>query len=125
MSKMRDEIHEQPAVLERTLLAERGPIEELRKVLERDPPRLIMLAARGTSDNAAQFGRYLLEMTTGIPVTLAAPSIYTLYNARVDFRDALVVALSQSGESTDTNAVLAEARRQGAMTIGIPNEASS
>ena len=55
MSKMRDEIHEQPAVLERTLQAERGPIEELRKVLERDPPRLIMLAARGTSDNAAQF----------------------------------------------------------------------
>ena len=77
MSKMRDEIREQPAVLERTLQAERGPIEELRRVLERDPPRLIMLAARGTSDNAAQFGRYLLEMTTGIPVTLAAPSIFT------------------------------------------------
>jgi glucosamine--fructose-6-phosphate aminotransferase (isomerizing) len=89
MSKMRDEIHEQPAVLERTLQAERGPIEELRKVLERDPPRLIMLAARGTSDNAAQFGRYLLEMTTGIPVTLAAPSIFTLYNAPFRFEGAI------------------------------------
>src|ERR1700727_2361374 len=74
MSKMRDEIREQPAVLERTLAAERGPIEELRKVLERDPPRLIMLAARGTSDNAAQFGRYLLGMTTGTPLTLGARS---------------------------------------------------
>ena len=47
-------------------------------------PKLIVLAARGTSDNAAQFGRYLLEITTGIPVSLAAPSIYTLYDARID-----------------------------------------
>src|SRR6202453_2151981 len=125
MSKMRDEILEQPAVLERTLEAERGPIEELRKVLERDPPRLIMLAARGTSDNAALFGRYLLEVTTGIPVSLAAPSIFTLYDARVDYRDALVAAISQSGESTDTNLVLSRAREQGALTIGITNEASS
>ncbi|HTC88438.1 MAG TPA: SIS domain-containing protein, partial [Bryobacteraceae bacterium] len=99
---MRDEIREQPAVLERTLRAERGPIEELRKILARDPPRLIMLAARGTSDNAAQFGRYLLEMTTGIPVTLAAPSIFTLYHAPFRFDGVLVVAISQSGESTDT-----------------------
>jgi glutamine---fructose-6-phosphate transaminase (isomerizing) len=125
MSKMRDEIREQPAVLERTLQAERGPIEELRKILERDPPRLIMLAARGTSDNAAQFGRYLLEMTTGIPVTLAAPSIFTLYRAPFRFDGALVVAISQSGESTDTNVVLERAREHGARTIGITNEANS
>ncbi len=125
MSKMRDEIREQPAVLERTLQAERGPIEELRRVLERDPPRLIMLAARGTSDNAAQFGRYLLEMTTGIPVTLAAPSIFTLYDAPFRFDGVLVVAISQSGESTDTNVVLERAREQGARTIGITTEGSS
>ena len=73
-----------------------------------------MLAARGTSDNAAQFGRYLLEITTGIPVTLAAPSIFTLYNAPFRFDGALVVAISQSGESTDTNVVLERAREQGA-----------
>ena len=125
MSKMRDEIREQPAVLERTLQAERGPIEELRRVLERDPPRLIMLAARGTSDNAAQFGRYLLEMTTGIPVTLAAPSIFTLYDAPFRFDGVLVVAISQSGESTDTNVVLERAREQGARTIGITTDGSS
>src|SRR5580700_10448738 len=125
MSKMRDEILEQPAVLERTLQAERGNIEDLRKVLQRDPPRLIMLAARGTSDNAAQFGRYLLEITTGIPVTLAAPSIFTLYNAPFRFDGVLVIAISQSGESTDTNLVLERAREKGARTIGITNEASS
>lgn len=122
---MQDEIREQPAVLDRTLQCERGPIEELKKILARDPPRLIMLVARGTSDNAALFGRYLLEMTTGIPVTLAAPSIFTLYNARFQFGDVLVVAISQSGESTDTNLVLERARDNGARTIGITTEPNS
>jgi glutamine---fructose-6-phosphate transaminase (isomerizing) len=125
MSRMLDEIREQPAALERTLKDAARRVERFKRLVTLRRPRLIVLAARGTSDNAAQFGRYLLEMTTGIPVSLAAPSIYTLYNARVDFRETLVVALSQSGESTDTNVVLAEARRQGAMTIGITNEASS
>jgi len=122
---MLDEIREQPAALERTLQAERKPIEQLRVVLERARPRLILLAARGTSDNAAQFGRYLLEITTGIPVSLAAPSIFTLYNAKLNFDGVLVVAISQSGESTDTNLVLQRAREQGARTIGVTNEASS
>ena len=58
-------------------------------------------------------------------MSLAAPSIHTLYNAPVDFRDALVIGISQSGESTDTNLVLERARAQGALTIGITNEASS
>ena len=58
-------------------------------------------------------------------MSLAAPSIYTLYNAAVDFRDALVIGISQSGESTDTNLVLERARAQGTLTIGITNEASS
>jgi glucosamine--fructose-6-phosphate aminotransferase (isomerizing) len=125
MSKMLDEIREQPAALERTLHAERKNIEQLRAVLERERPRLVMLAARGTSDNAAQFGRYLLEVTTGIPVSLAAPSIFTLYQAKFNFEGVLVIAISQSGESTDTNMVLERAREQGARTIGITNEASS
>jgi glucosamine--fructose-6-phosphate aminotransferase (isomerizing) len=125
MSKMLDEIREQPAALERTLRTERQPIEQLRALLGRERPRLIMLAARGTSDNAAQFGRYLLEITTGIPVTLAAPSIFTLYQAPFNFDGVLVIAISQSGESTDTNLVLQRAREQGARTIGVTNEAAS
>src|ERR1700685_2283472 len=125
MSHMLDEIREQPAALERTLKDSLRRIERFKRLVTLRRPRLIVLAARGTSDNAAQFGRYLLEITTGIPVSLAAPSIYTLYNAAVDFRDALVVGISQSGESTDTNLVLERARAQGALTIGITNEASS
>ena len=122
---MIEEIRQQPEALERTLTSELRRIERFKQRVTKRRPSLIVLAARGTSDNAAQFGRYLLEVTTGIPVSLAAPAIYTLYNAKVDYRGALVVALSQSGESTDTNLVLARAREQGALTMGITNEAAS
>ncbi len=125
MSKMLEEIRQQPVALDRTLRGELRGAARLAKVLARKRPRLIMLAARGTSDNAAQFGRYLLEITTGIPTALAAPSIFTLYRASVDFSDVLVVAISQSGESTDTNVVIEKARQQGALTVGITNEAGS
>src|SRR5229473_1385533 len=125
MSRMLEEIRQQPSALARTLSAEARPIERFKGALAARRPKLIVLAARGTSDNAAQFGRYLLEITTGIPVSLAAPSIYTLYNVAVDFRDALVIGISQSGESTDTNLVIERARAQGALTIGITNEAAS
>ena len=125
MSLMLEEIRQQPDVLERTLAAEIKNVERLKRALAANRPRMIILAARGTSDNAAQFGRYLLEIATGIPVSLAAPSIFTLYGAQVTFQDALVVAISQSGESTDTNLVLERAREQGTLTVGITNESES
>jgi glucosamine--fructose-6-phosphate aminotransferase (isomerizing) len=120
MSKMLDEIRQQPSLRGETRRA-----ESLKKLFAGKKPRLIVLAARGTSDNAAQFGRYLLEITTGIPVSLAAPSIYTLYKAKLDLKDVLVVAISQSGESTDTNFVLEHVKEQGAVTLGITNEPES
>ena len=125
MSRMLEEIRQQPEALERTLSAELRSVEKFKRLVEKQRPRLVVLVARGTSDNAALFGRYLLEITTGIPVSLAAPSIATLYEARVDYRDALVVGISQSGESTDTNLVLERARQQGALTLGITNESGS
>src|SRR5687768_14172713 len=125
MSQMLEEIREQPGALERTLKAELSGVCELKRRLETNRPRLVVIAARGTSDNAAMFGRYLLEITTGIPVSLAAPSIFTLYGGAIDVRDALVVAISQSGESTDTNLVLECARAAGAVTVGITNEPES
>jgi len=122
---MLEEIRQQPAAIERTLRGELRHAERLRARFEKRRPAFIVLAARGTSDNAAQFGRYLLEITTGIPVSLAAPSIFTLYGGGVDFRGALVAAVSQSGESTDTNLVLERARQAGAATLGITNEKDS
>jgi glucosamine--fructose-6-phosphate aminotransferase (isomerizing) len=122
---MLEEIRQQPETLARTLASELRRIEKFRVMIGRRKPRLVILVARGTSDNAAQFGRYLIEITTGIPVSLAAPSVLTLYEARMNYREALVVAISQSGESSDTNRVLEVARKGGAVTVGITNEAKS
>ncbi len=122
---MLEEIRQQPGALERTLKSELRGVEKLKKALAARRPRMILLAARGTSDNAAQFGRYLLEITTGIPVSLAAPSIFTLYDASLDLKDVLVVAISQSGESTDTNLVLERGKAAGALTVGVTNEPES
>src|SRR6201991_3949565 len=122
---MLTEIAEQPAALARTIAEERSKTKALGKLLKSRNIDLIVLAARGTSDNAALFGRYLLEITTRIPVSLAAPSIATLYKTQVNYRGALVVAVSQSGKSTDTNLVLEQARAHGALTLGITNEPKS
>ena len=125
MSSMLEEIRQQPSVLARILEQERSKIRELGETLRKRSIRLIVLVARGSSDNAAQFGRYLLEIVTGIPVSLAAPSIYTLYGAKLRLDHALVVGVSQSGEGEDINQVLAAGRACGAFTIGITNEAGS
>lgn len=122
---MLDEIRQQPEVIERTLRLGWRAAQKLNAAVARRRPRFIVIAARGTSDNAAQFGRYLLEIGTGIPVSLAAPSAFTLYQAKVNYSEALVVAISQSGESTDTNLVLERALAQGALTVGITNEPKS
>jgi glucosamine--fructose-6-phosphate aminotransferase (isomerizing) len=125
MSLMLDEITEQPVVLERTINSEKEKIKKLRKSLRERDIDLIVLVARGSSDNACQFGRYLLETTCGIPVSLSAPSVYTLYNAKLNLKRALVVGVSQSGEGTDINTVLEQAKKSGAFTLGITNEADS
>jgi len=105
--RMLEEIRQQPETLARTLvrrIAQRREIQTPGRKESSAPRSPRSPAAPATT--AALFGRYLLEITTGIPVSLAAPSIATLYEARVDYRDALVVGISQSGESTDTNLVL-------------------
>lgn len=122
---MLQEIAEQPAVLERTINGERQKVERLGAFLREREIDLIVLVARGSSDNASLFGRYLLEVTTGIPVSLSAPSVVTLYGAKINLSRALVVGVSQSGEGTDINAVLQSAKDSGAFTLGITNEADS
>jgi len=122
---MLQEIAEQPAALAQTLSAEREKIASLGKSLKQRGIDLIVLVARGSSDNAALFGRYLLEISTGIPVSLSAPSVHTIYNAQLKLQNALVVGVSQSGEGEDINKVLERARVAGAYTVGITNEPSS
>src|ERR1700759_5844289 len=78
---MLEEIAQQPEALARTIEGERGKVARLGQYLRSRDVDLIVLVARGSSDNAALFGRYLLEITTGIPVALAAPSVNTLYGS--------------------------------------------
>ena len=125
LSLMLQEISEQPEALARTIQEERSRISRLGKILRERAVDLIVLVARGSSDNAALFGRYLLEITTGIPVSLSAPSVHTLYKAQLKLRKALVVGVSQSGEGEDINRVLENARASGAFTVGITNEPNS
>ncbi len=122
---MLKEIREQPRALERTLNNERRKLGALGVHLGKREIDLIVLVARGSSDNASLFGRYLLEVATGIPVSLSAPSVFTLYNAKLDLKRALVIGVSQSGEGDDINQVLTSAKRAGAFTLGITNEAGS
>jgi glucosamine--fructose-6-phosphate aminotransferase (isomerizing) len=119
------EIAEQPDALARTIDEERQKISKLGSILKSRGLNLIVLVARGSSDNAALFGRYLLEITTGIPVSLSAPSVHTIYNAKLKLDHALVVGVSQSGEGEDINYVLESARKSGAYTLGITNEPNS
>lgn len=124
-SILHDEIFEQPAALRRLLNAETGPAAELaRKILARDC-RYVVIAARGTSDNAARYAQYLMGAMLGLPVALATPSLHTLYGAQLRFDGALVIGISQSGASPDICAVINDARRGGAPTIAITNHPES
>lgn len=122
---MLQEIAEQPAALERTIAAENAKVTAIGDRIRQSDIDLIVLVARGSSDNAALFGRYLLEITTGLPVSLSAPSVFTLYGAKLRLDRALVVGVSQSGEGTDINFVLESAKASGALTVGITNEPGS
>ncbi len=108
MSLMLKEIAEQPVVLEKTIKAETEKMKKIGKFLHNRDIDLVVLVARGSSDNAALFGRYLIETICGIPVSLAAPSVYTLYKAKLNLNRALVVGVSQSGEGSDINTCLEE-----------------
>lgn len=121
---MRREIGEIPATLER-ILDGAGEIEEAASTIGRRRPRWITIAARGTSDHAAVYAQYLIETQLGIPTGLAKPSVTTHYGATLDWRDGLLLAISQSGRSPDIVAVTDAARAGGALTIAITNDDDS
>jgi glucosamine--fructose-6-phosphate aminotransferase (isomerizing) len=121
---MRAEIAEQPAVLAR-LLAERARAGEVGELLRRTPPRFVLLAARGTSDHAALYAKYLIEIGLGIPAGLASPSTLTVYGAQPDLRDVLLVAVSQSGGSPDLVETARRARACGARVLAVTNAPGS
>ncbi|MHB1357809.1 MAG: SIS domain-containing protein [Anaerolineae bacterium] len=120
-----NEIHEQSAVLERLLSAEMTNVVEIAAAIRLRGVHWALLAARGSSDHAAIYAQYLLGIRQRLPVALATPSLYTLYQAPPRLEGALVVGISQSGMSPDIVAVIEEARRQGQITVAITNDPSS
>jgi glucosamine--fructose-6-phosphate aminotransferase (isomerizing) len=122
---MAREIAEQPDVLERLLRDGADAFAAARGRIERFAPRFVLLAARGTSDHAALYAKYLVETRLGLPAGLVSPSTLTLYGARPDLADVLFVAVSQSGRSPDLLGSLTTARACGALTLAVTNDASS
>ncbi|MEU8206724.1 SIS domain-containing protein [Streptosporangium sp. NPDC049046] len=118
-TKMRSEIAEQPAALRATLDALLPRVGEVERLAGQT--RQLLFIARGTSDNAAVYGRYLAETHTGRLSTLAAPSIATTYRRRLDLDGVLAVALSQSGRTEEIVETLAWAKDCGARTVAITN----
>lgn len=115
------EIHEQPAVLQRLLTQEQTVVQQLAAAIQQRQITYVVIAARGTSDNAGRYAQYLLGAVNGLVVALATPSLFSIYQQPPRFGNALVLGISQSGKSPDIVGVLAEARRQGALTAAITN----
>lgn len=122
-SLLEDEIRSQPAVVAHLLDTQLPAIEAVAAALP--PFRYVLIAARGSSDHAALYAKYALGALAGYPVALAAPSLTTLYAASLRLEGALVVGISQSGQSPDIVAVVAEGRRQDCPTLAITNDPSS
>ena len=121
---MAAEIAEQPAVIER-LVQRRAAITELISALLPEHLCGTVLLARGSSDTAALYGRYLFEMASGRPVALASPSLHTLYGVTADHRGYVAVGISQSGRTPEVVTVLERMRATGARTVAIVNASAS
>lgn len=125
MTHMADEIQETPDVIENLLTEGSGAIDKAATAISGAEPSWISIVARGTSDHAAVYARYLLEAKLGLPVSLAAPSLVSIYETTTAWQDGAVIAISQSGQSPDLVRVVEEARSGGALTVTITNEPSS
>lgn len=122
---MLQEIREQPEALQRLLDQELDRVAALAAAARAQDLSFLFLAARGTSDHAAVYCKYLCEIVAGLPVALAAPSVFTLYGARPRLDSALVLGISQSGKAADAIEVLNAARSAGQLTGCITNDPAS
>ncbi len=124
VSILEEEIFQQPSVVRRVLEKE---IDNARKIVARLQGTFsyVVIAARGSSDNAARYAQYLFGAHNQFQVALATPSLFTLYQNPPSLKHALIIGISQSGQSPDIVAVLEEGRKQGRPTLAIVNETNS
>lgn len=121
---MTAEMAQQPDVLRR-LIARADVVADSVRRLAPGSLTGTAIVARGSSDHASVYGRYLIELASGRPVSLAAPSLHLLYDAQVDYRGQLAIAVSQSGRTPEIVATLARLRDAGARALAITNDAAS
>lgn len=119
------EIFEQPVILDALLARQGEHIQGIASEIHSLSPSYIFLAARGTSDNAGRYANYLWGAMNGLPVALATPSLFTLYRQPPVLKRALIVGISQSGQSPDITSVLEEGHRQGCQCLAITNAPDS
>jgi glutamine---fructose-6-phosphate transaminase (isomerizing) len=124
-TRMRREIGQIPAVVTRILTQAPHDLRPVAAAVRSARPRFAVIAARGTSDHAANYAQYLMEIHLGLPVGLAKPSITTIYQRPLRWKGGLLLAISQSGQSPDIVAVVEAARAGGALTIAITNHPDS
>jgi glucosamine--fructose-6-phosphate aminotransferase (isomerizing) len=122
---LHSEIFEQPQCLASLLDHQKNTVIEIAKAIQSRNVQYAFLAARGTSDNAGRYANYLWGAHNRLPLALATPSLFTYYQQPPRLNNALVVGVSQSGQSPDIVSVLEEARRQNCLTIAITNIADS
>ena len=122
---LREEIFEQPAVLQRWLRTQLPVAQEIGRTLQQREIDFVFLAARGTSDHAGVYAQYLWGAENKLPVAFAAPSLFTRYGEWPRLKRSLVVGISQSGQSPDVVSVITEGRKQGAATLAITNAIDS
>ncbi|MEA5002981.1 MAG: SIS domain-containing protein [Christensenella sp.] len=125
MTKMYEEIMEQPQVLAGILKTNEQTLEALLAEIRKADIKQVVIAARGTSDHCAIYAKYLIEMLLKLPVSLAAPSVNTLYGSEITYQDALVIGISQSGMAADVLSVVADANKSGMITVAVTNNSQS
>jgi len=125
MSRFRDEIGEQPGIAANMLANGRATFDSIGARIREARPRGFLIAARGSSDHAALYAKYLFGRRNRTVVSLAAPSLFTHYSSPPRLEGECVIGISQSGSSPDVIAVVEEAARQGALTLAITNDAES
>jgi glucosamine--fructose-6-phosphate aminotransferase (isomerizing) len=125
MSQVEKEIREQPEALARLLKEGRAAADAIAARVRAFSPRFVVIAARGSSDNAARYAQYLFGAHNRLAVCLATPSLFTFYDAAPSLAGALVIGVSQSGQSPDIVSVVESGRKQGALTLAITNRPGS
>ncbi|MBE0671551.1 MAG: SIS domain-containing protein [Anaerolineales bacterium] len=119
------EITEQPERIRSLLASQKKTVGRIAAAIQKRDIQYVFLAARGTSDNAGRYANYLLGALNGLPLALATPSLFTYYKQPPKLKNALVIGISQSGQSPDIVSVLEEGKKQNCLTLAITNEARS